>query len=233
MCNIIWKDIDWIDFCKGVYQVSNTGLVKRKAGSSFREDGTFFRMCKERILTFFLSRNYRVVKLCNCSKEKSFLIHRLVAIAFIPNPENKPEVNHIDGDPSNNNAVNLEWTTREENLEHARQNNLFAPGKKEGDHSRARKIAMYDLDGRLVKVFLSVISAARFFNSEKSSHIVAACSGKRYTAFCHIFRYVKEGMAVETNLSIDELPRCSLDQINRKKYDIFRRTGAAQLSSKI
>jgi hypothetical protein len=63
--------------------------------------------------------NYRRVKLCNDKKEKkNFLVHRLVAMTFIENPFNKPQVNHMDWNGENNNILNLEWVTNAENAKH-------------------------------------------------------------------------------------------------------------------
>lgn len=82
----------------------------------FVEDGY-----KKKLKQYFVSRNrmYRCVYVKENGKQKGYYVHRLVAQAFIPNPENKPQVNHIDGNPSNNRLDNLEWVTESENIVHA------------------------------------------------------------------------------------------------------------------
>ncbi len=70
-------------------------------------------------------RSFKAVGLYKNKKRKVFQVHRLVAITYIPNPENKPDVNHIDGDTFNNHVCNLEWVTKKENMEHARKTGLW------------------------------------------------------------------------------------------------------------
>jgi len=70
------------------------------------------------------AKNYFGIQLNKNGIAKEFLVHRLVAQAFIPNPEGKPEVNHIDGNKQNNNISNLEWVTSSENQKHSFANNL-------------------------------------------------------------------------------------------------------------
>lgn len=105
----IWKDVPGYE---GRYQVSNIGRVKR-----------FFwgkRSCKPEIMQPTKSKGYLIVGLNDgSSKIKTFGVHRLVALAFIPNPESKPETNHKDLNKTNNRAENLEWATSSENVQHA------------------------------------------------------------------------------------------------------------------
>lgn len=94
----IWKDVPGYI---GLYKVSNYGRVKS--------------VKKQLVLKTSGSGNrYKTVALCN-GMRKTFRLHRLVAAAFIPNPDNKPCIDHIDGDRANNHADNLRWSTRKQN----------------------------------------------------------------------------------------------------------------------
>jgi len=119
--NRIWKDIKGYE---GYYQVSIFGEVKSLA----RKD-SLDRAIKERILKSPLNRyGYPFVVLCRNGKTRTFTVHRLIAETFIPNPLNKPCVNHINGIKSINRPSNLEWCTIAENNQHA-----FSIGLKESD----------------------------------------------------------------------------------------------------
>lgn len=111
----IWKDVEGYD---GYYQISNTGLVRNAVRN---------KLLKPAYLNFYAHVNLKNIKL---KSQKRYCVHRLVASAFIPNPENKPHVNHIDGIKGNNRLSNLEWCTPLENIQHAKRTGLFLLGER-------------------------------------------------------------------------------------------------------
>jgi hypothetical protein len=117
----IWKDVVGYD---GLYQVSNFGNIKSLDRKRWSGRNNSYSLFKGKELSKSKRRGYLRVSLTKSKIEKTFSIHRLVAIAFIPNPENKPQVNHKDGDKLNNNEWNLEWNTASENTQHSFDNGL-------------------------------------------------------------------------------------------------------------
>ena len=147
----IWKD------CVGyesLYQVSNLGNVKSL---------NYNHTKKEKFLKQGINWGYKRVHLFNKDKiKKSYRVHKLVAEAFICNPENKVYVNHLDGDKSNNNVNNLEWCTAKENCQHAILNNLFGIPVKGENHCRAKLKEKEVLEIRKSK--LKVKEIAKLYN---------------------------------------------------------------------
>ena len=114
----VWKDIKEYE---GLYQVSNLGRVRRIL---FRNN----RIVKPKITLLKIQKHtqgYCKVTLCKNGKEKDRLIHQLVAECFIENEQNKPFINHIDGNKQNNKSENLEWCNQKENMKHAVKHNLI------------------------------------------------------------------------------------------------------------
>ena len=107
---IKWLPVKWLNNEITKYEISNIGLVRNSK--------------TQKILKTNFSKGYERVNLTHKGIQKQFFIHRLVATAFINNPLHKEQVNHINGDKSNNNVYNLEWVTSSENIKHAFDNGL-------------------------------------------------------------------------------------------------------------
>lgn len=123
----IWRNIKGGD---GQYKISNLGRVKSLEQKltiyNPHKDVTYTMVKPERILKLYVNHNgYYVTNLTLNGKHKPYLLHRIMAKAFIPNRENKPCINHKDGIKTNNELCNLEWCTRAENNAHAWKTGLM------------------------------------------------------------------------------------------------------------
>jgi hypothetical protein len=133
----IWKDV--VGY-KGIYQVSNLGRVKSLEVKRFTKANNSFSTYKEKILNQSYTKDgYLKITFTVNKVKKTFLVHRLVATAFIENPNNKPEVNHINGIKDDNSYKNLEWNTPVENVKHAYKNGLKTP--KQGVENGCSKLS--------------------------------------------------------------------------------------------
>ena len=140
---MIWKNIPNYE---GLYMVSDDGKIKGlKSGKELKYSYTY--------------NGYRKVKLYCDSQGKTFMVHRLVASAFIPNVQNKPQVNHIDGNKENNAVENLEWVTQSENLSHAVKTGLIDISKM--TKATSKKVNQYDKNGCFIRTWDSMSDAAR------------------------------------------------------------------------
>jgi hypothetical protein len=119
----IWKDINGFE---GLYKISNNGRVKGLARKVWNKANGSYSQLPECIkIPDSTNKPYAQIALSKNGKYKKFLIHRLVAIHFVPNPNNLPEVNHKDLNKKNCNANNLEWSTRLSNAQHAKANGSY------------------------------------------------------------------------------------------------------------
>lgn len=154
------------------YYVSDKGQIKNNA------TGKILKLrCDQ--------RGYKKTNISINGKLYTVFPHRLVALLFIPNPENKPMVNHIDGNKQNNDVNNLEWVTARENTQHAHKIGLIS------HETTSKKISQYTLDDIYIKTFKSMREAARevYGNENLNSSIWKCANGERSSCKGYKWKY--------------------------------------------
>lgn len=184
--NEIWKDIVGYE---GLYQVSNLGNIRSLCfGSRNHKKSNVIKLLKQTPTNC----GYYKVQLYNNGHSKILYVHRIVAETFIPNPDCKPQVNHIDGNKSNNACFNLEWSSPSENQLHAIKTNLRAPspmtGRKGKQNPLSKPILQFTKSGEFVKKWDSIADAGRFFNCDQSC-ISSALVGRNKTSHGFVWKY--------------------------------------------
>lgn len=175
MMGEIWRDIDGFD---GLYQISNHGRVK-----------SFKRYREGRILKpHHNNKGYKIISLYKNAKGIHRLVHRLVAEAFLPNPHNLSEVDHVDENKDNNCFSNLTWCDRVYNNTRGIQSK---DGRRKTSLHRMRAVGQYTLEGSLLKTYEGVRIAEEKTGVD-NRNIIKNCKGKVKTAGGYIWRYLDE-----------------------------------------
>lgn len=174
----IWKDIIGYE---GYYQVSNFGNIKRIISKN---------RPKELIRKIVYKRNgYATVLLSVRQKVKLVHVHRIVAIAFIPNTENKAEVNHKDLNKKNNHISNLEWVTKLQNMQHVNSLKKWSNNAKSGkENKRSIPVIQLSKDGTIIKEWVNGLQASKELNIA-TGDICKVCKGNRKSAGGYIWKY--------------------------------------------
>jgi hypothetical protein len=158
----IWKDIRGYE---GLYQVSDLGRVRRGNKLLHLNTNTY---------------GYKHITLCKNNVPKTVVVHRLVADAFIENPQSKPQINHKDGNKENNTVANLEWVTQGDNNRHAIKTKL----------RKARKILLVDGEDNTIREFNNRMEINDFLGRDVCQDLITrCCNGQRKTAYGYIWRY--------------------------------------------
>lgn len=175
-----WRDIEGTF---GQYQVSNTGKIRSVL---LLKSGYRYNILKSQRD----KKGYERVSVTVKRQKKTFKIHREVAKAFLDNPCKLPQVNHIDGNKSNNNVLNLEWVTNSYNAIHALKLGLWdsvLKGAKEENEKRKKPVLAININTGEVTKYDSISECEKAIGTK---HVCAVLKGRRKTAQGYLFKYI-------------------------------------------
>ena len=164
-----WKPVKGYE---GFYEVSNLGQVKGIERIETRRNGTPYHVKESLLYQYKGKEGYFRVRLRKPGNTKTLLVHRLVAVAFVKNPNGFLEITHKDECKTNNKAENLEWCSRKYNI-------TYGTGRERQAEKQSKKVYQYSLDGKLVKEWKSTKECKR--NGHDQWRIVDCCRGKAKT----------------------------------------------------
>lgn len=168
-----WKDIEGYE---GLYEVSNLGNVRSLGnGKSNKSKEILLKSRKNKY-------GYLQIGLCKDGKQKTYRIHRLVAQAFIPNPENKKEIDHINTVRDDNRVENLRWSTRVENINNNLSKIKYSDCRFSFKNHKAKSILQFNNNMELVKKWDCTMDIERELGF-KHQNISSVCLGKREISF--------------------------------------------------
>lgn len=176
---ILAKDEKWINGYENIYSIDKNGIIKS------------YHRKKVSVLKPYINKDgYYTTDLSKNKVRKKFLVHRLVGLNFIPNPENKPEINHKNGIKTDNRIENLEWTTRSENELHAYKTGLANINALAEKNSK-RVLQIDRKTGNIVEEFKSIRDAEKQTGIWNTS-ISVVCNKKQKTAGKFIWKFKEE-----------------------------------------
>lgn len=175
----IWKTAVYdSEIYEGLYKVSNWGRIMSLNYNNTGKPGL--------MNPFDNGDGYLRVVLCKNGEHKKCLVHRLVAFTFLENPENKPEINHIDEDKTNNQVDNIEWKWHKDNINHGTRNERA--GKANTNGKCSKKVLQLSLSGELIREWPSVSECGR--NGFDKGNVCKCCNGKKsqYKGFRFMYK---------------------------------------------
>lgn len=181
-----WKDVAGYE---GIYQVSNEGRVRSLERKVQESNGRARIVPMRETFGYKDTYGYLCFGLCRDGERETKKVHQLVASAFIPNPDNKPQVNHKNGVKTDNRVDNLEWVTNTENAEHAYRNGLMKPPSREciEKSASARRRSVRRSDGVIFRSIEDAAEAASV-TSGAVKHVLA---GRNKTAGGYSYEYIE------------------------------------------